>query len=127
MNEIKNITPNYLSVRGSGMSSGNENIRDRTLRDQSRELETVFLTQMIKTMEKTIPGGGITGSGKNSLSGMMFSSVMAQAVSSGGGIGLADMIYQSLADKGEILSDDELSGDSMMHALDYLTTHGKLK
>ena len=71
-----------------------ESMRGAQLMKKSNELEAVFLTQLIQSMEKTIPKSD--GGGKNSLSTMMFGSVMGDAMTSGGGIGLSKMIFQSL-------------------------------
>ncbi len=65
------------------------------IKKKSKALEAVFLTQLIKSMEKTIPDG--MAGGKNSLSSMMFSSVLGDAMSQGGGIGLSKMIFESLS------------------------------
>jgi Rod binding domain-containing protein len=89
-----------------------------TLLKKSKELESVFLTQMIKSMEKTIPEG--MGGSKNSLSSMMFSSVMGDAMSEGGGIGLSKMIYASLKNRidGEPLP--EMGGEDYLETMNLL-------
>jgi len=66
---------------------------DAKLRQSARDMETIFLNFMIKAMESTIPENQSTN---NSMAKMMFSNVMAQALTEAGGIGLADFIYRSL-------------------------------
>jgi len=67
------------------------------LQEKAQEMESIFLTQMIKAMRKTVPGNSIGGSeNKSSLSSMMFSSVMGKALAKSGGVGLADKIFSSL-------------------------------
>ncbi len=66
------------------------------LREASKKLEGQFLSQLIKSMENTIP----KDDKKQSMATMMFSSVMGQQMSENGGIGLADFIYQSLKENG---------------------------
>jgi len=88
--------------------------KDIQLRAKSKELEAVFLTQMIKTMEKTIPEG-MMGS-KNGLPSMLFSSVLGDAVAGGGGVGLSDMIYASLRQQNEV-SAEELDSGEFLNAL----------
>jgi len=75
--------------------------RDLALKKTSRALEATFLTFLVKSMEKTVPKGGLTES-KNSLSSMMFSSVMAESMAKQGGIGIAEMIYRSLSNGSEL-------------------------
>lgn len=88
--------------------------RDIKLRQKSRELEAVFMTQMMKAMEKTIPDGLFGG--KSSLPTMLFSSVMGDALAGSGGIGLSEMIYQNLKeDGGETRS--ELNTEAYLYLL----------
>ena len=76
--------------------------RDIKLKETSRKMESAFLTYVFKTMEKTIPKSSLTGGESNNLASMMFSTVMADAVSEQGGIGLGDQIYNSLKDMKEV-------------------------
>lgn len=69
---------------------------DPRLRKAARDLEAVFLTMMVKAMEKTIPESPY-GGGKNNLAGMMFSTVMGQAMAEQGGMGLAEVLERQLA------------------------------
>ncbi len=71
--------------------------RERKLKAQAEEMEAIFLTKLIKTMEKTIPKD--ENSSSASLSSMMFSSEMGKSMAKNGGIGLAKIIYQSLQDR----------------------------
>ncbi|MDP8238186.1 MAG: rod-binding protein [Candidatus Hatepunaea meridiana] len=82
--------------------------KENRLRQTSKDLEAVFITQMFKVMEKTIPKSSLTGS-KNTLSSMMFSSVMGEALANQGGIGLSDIIYRSLNEKDEMPSPEQIN------------------
>ncbi|GEM_PF-2166781 len=83
--------------------------REIQLRKTSQDLEAVFLTQMFKAMEKTIPkDASLTGS-KNTLSSMLYSSVMGKSIARQGGVGLADVIYKSLLEKEEIPNIEEIN------------------
>jgi len=82
--------------------------REIQLRKTSQDLEAVFLTQMFKAMEKTIPKDALTGS-KNTLSSMLYSSVMGKSIARQGGLGLADVIYKSLLEKEEIPNIEEIN------------------
>jgi len=70
--------------------------RDKKLRDTARGFESIFISQLMKTMEKTITPGGTSNNSSSNMSGMMFSQVFGEAISKQGGIGLADSIYSSL-------------------------------
>lgn len=82
-------------------------MREIKLRNKCKDLEAIFLTQLFKVMEKTIPKSEKEGS-KNTLASMMFSSVMGQTLANQGGLGLSDIIYESVKDKGEMPEFDEL-------------------
>ncbi len=96
----------------------NESMRDAQLMKKSNELEAVFLTQLIQSMEKTIPK---SGGNNNTLSTMMFGSVMGDAMTSGGGIGLSKVIFASLKQMDEAPELDGVGGN------DYLQTMGLLQ
>ena len=70
---------------------GKEELR---LRQTSKDMESIFLGIMIKAMEKTIPRS--KESQGNNLVNMFFSTVMGKEMAGKGGIGLADLIYESL-------------------------------
>ncbi len=95
-----------------------EELRNDQLRKKSNELEAVFLTQLIKSMEKTIPEG--IGGGKNSLSTMMFSSVLGDAMSNGGGIGLSKMIFESLKKMDGAPELSEIGTDGYLQSMDIM-------
>lgn len=96
--------------------------RDLQIREKSREIEGLFLTHMIKSMEKTIPKN-MSGSGQN-MATMMFSSVMGEAMSKGEGMGLSKMIYQSLKEKDGSVDTDSLKALELM---DNMHTNSLLK
>ncbi len=111
--------PGQSDLRPGSVPEGNDNSsRDAQLLKKSKELEAVFLTQLIKSMEKTIPEG--LGGGKNTLSTMMFSSVMGDAMSQGGGIGLSKMIYSSLKKMDGLPDLQELGGENYLQTLNIL-------
>ncbi len=67
---------------------------DDKLWESARELEGLFLSYVIKAMEKTIPKSGEHD--KSNMANMMFSSVMGKALANEGGIGLARFFYNSI-------------------------------
>ena len=93
---IKNIN-NANSFKLEPDNSPESKLKQRNikLKEKAREMESIFLSQMIKAMRKTIPENPWSKS-KSNLPSMMFSSVMGKAMTKSGGIGLADEIYNSL-------------------------------
>jgi Rod binding domain-containing protein len=102
-------------------------IRDIQLREKSTELEALFITQLFKAMEKTVPDGGLFGSSKNNLPSMLFSSVMGEAVAKAGGLGLAPMIYNSLREKDLSKISQQMNNDPLIKSFNILSEMGSPK
>jgi Rod binding domain-containing protein len=99
-------TPASSATESSGKTPEAAKSRGRELHRVSRDLEGLFLTQLFKALEKTVPKSGLLGS-RNSLPSMLYSSVMGKAVAERGGIGLHQVIYRALQakdDKSELPS-----------------------
>jgi len=90
--------------------------RDMQIRAKSQEMEALFITEMFKAMEKTVPEDATGGS--NNLPKMMFSSVMGDAVAKNGGIGLAHTIYSALKEKDQALNFEALRDNGILTGLD---------
>jgi Rod binding domain-containing protein len=86
-------------IKITGQKINPEVQKNQKLVKASKELESIFLSHMLKAMEQTIPRDKSSSSGN--LAKMMFSSVMGKAISKQGGIGLAEFIYKSLLETGE--------------------------
>ena len=71
-----------------------EAAKDPKLVKSAKELEGLFVSFVLKSMEKTVPR---EDGKKNNLADMMFSSVMGKQISEQGGLGLAKFFYNSLA------------------------------
>ncbi|NOZ74635.1 MAG: hypothetical protein GXO90_04565 [FCB group bacterium] len=84
-----------------------EKARDLALKKTSRDLEATFLTFLVRSMEKTVPKSELMGS-KNTLSSMMFSSVIAQSMADQGGTGISEMIYRALSNGSELPDTDSI-------------------
>ncbi len=82
--------------------------RELQLREKAQEMEGLFIMQIVKAMEKTIPKGSLTG-GKNSLPAMLFAQTMSDTVSKMGGFGLSETIYQSLKEKDQSGKIDDIN------------------
>lgn len=105
-NSAENTISFTKNDQNQTVSTDSELSKDLKLKAQAQEMEAIFLTKLIKTMEQTIPKS--EESSGNNLHSMMFASSMGKAMAEGGGIGLAKMIYSALKDKdGDI--GDELS------------------
>ncbi len=75
------------------------NKEEEKLRASAKQLEGLFLTFVLKAMEKTIPRFDEKKQSNNLVS-MMFSSVMGEDLAQRGGVGLAEFIYRNMH-KGE--------------------------
>ena len=93
----ENVNNIKIAFDSSLEKQNTRNSRNKKLREKTRNMESIFLSQMIKTMRKTIPDNPWGGS-KNDLPSMMFSSVMGKSMAKSGGIGLAKKIFNSLKD-----------------------------
>ncbi len=70
-----------------------------SLRESSREFETLFVMEMFKAMRKAVPEGGLFE--KNSSTEMfqeMLDMETAKATTEGRGIGIAEAMYKQMAD-----------------------------
>jgi flagellar protein FlgJ len=88
---------NVGDVLGPGFSGLSE---EQRLERTARELETVLVTQLLKTMRETVPEGGLFG---KSLADDVFRSMLdeqiARATSEKSPFGLADAVVESLRDR----------------------------
>lgn len=84
----------------SKASTQNRNERDlKSLRESSRELETLFINEMFKAMRKAVPDGGLIE--KDSGSEMyqeMLDGETAKAAASGKGLGLGQAMFEQMND-----------------------------
>ena len=72
--------------------------KDPRLEKAAREFESIFIRQMLKTLEKAgeATGGGHSVSSGGSVYGSMMIGSLADAASSGGGIGLGHLVLEAL-------------------------------
>jgi flagellar protein FlgJ len=71
--------------------------RQGRLRRACRDLETVFLTHLVKSMGSTADQSGLFGKAPGSdLYDSMMHDALASAVADAGGAGLADLLYRQL-------------------------------
>lgn len=68
---------------------------DKKLKESAKQLEGLFLSFMLKAMEKTVPKFD-DKKDSNNLASMMFSMVLGEDIADKGGVGLADFIYKNM-------------------------------
>jgi len=88
-----------IIISQSTQTTQNRKERDlQSLRESSREFETMYLMEMMKAMRKSIPEGGLF---EKSMSTEIFQEMTdmetAKAATSGPGLGLATAIYNQMA------------------------------
>jgi flagellar protein FlgJ len=87
---------------------------DTKLWKACQDFEALFMGYIIKSMERTLPQGSLSGSG---ISDMMFHQVMGSALSEGGGVGLAEILYRDLQTKHNRDSAENEDGISLQDLL----------
>lgn len=103
-NSIENFNRITRIHQNLPVSADSEISKDVKLKAQAEEMESIFLTKLIKTMEATIPSS--EESSGNNLKSMMFASSLGKAMARGGGIGLAKMIYSALREKDKDIGEE---------------------
>jgi peptidoglycan hydrolase FlgJ len=81
----------YASLRGKSAQDP-----DGAIREVAEQFESLFLSQLLKSMRDTVPKDGLFGSADMATYQQMMDQQLALNLSSGGGIGLADLIEQQL-------------------------------
>ncbi|MFB0515235.1 MAG: hypothetical protein ACETWG_01375 [Candidatus Neomarinimicrobiota bacterium] len=89
---------------------------DKRLWKACQNFEALFMGYLVKSMERTLPQGTLSGSG---LSSLMFHQVMGSALSEGGGIGLAELLYRDLQSKHPQDPSENDKGISLQDLLTY--------
>ena len=94
--ESQALENKLINLRDSVKNSDQD--KDEKLWQVSRDLESIFLKQLIDTMQKSVPESSLTGqsSGMETWKGM-FNDEMAKNISSTQSVGLAEMIYKQLS------------------------------
>jgi Rod binding domain-containing protein len=84
----------------------------------AKDFEAILLRKMLASLEKTSQLGGSSPlTGGSEIYGSMVVGVLADAMASGGGIGLADMVAQALARGGPGGGEKKLTQDSEQAAV----------
>ncbi|MEO7037460.1 MAG: rod-binding protein [Polyangiaceae bacterium] len=92
---------NPIGALGSATSAGaaaKPDAPDPKLLKAAKEFESIFVRQMLKGLEKTTAAGaGTSASAGEKTYGSMIVDTLADSISKAGGLGLADVIAQSMA------------------------------
>ena len=79
--------------------AGDAGDKSAKLRDACQKFEAVFISKLWKEMRNTVPKEGYLHSKHEDKYLSMFDREFAEKMAAGGGIGLADMIYEQLSEK----------------------------
>ena len=83
-----------------GLGGGADiNVEDERLKKAAKDFESVFIHELLKRMEDTIPDSGMEDQSSKQIKGMYWS-YMAEAIADRGGFGLWKNIYNSMAATG---------------------------
>ena len=93
------IDPRTVLSKGT-QSNINKKANDlKSLRQSTRDLETLFVTEMFKAMRKAVPDDGLF---KKDTSTEMYTEMLdmetAKAATKGKGLGIAEAMYNQMAD-----------------------------
>jgi flagellar protein FlgJ len=92
------IDPRMLISPGTSKVSERKTRDLESLRESSRQLESLFVMEMLKAMRKTIPEGGLfEKSTSTEIYQEMLDMETAKATVAGPGLGIADAIYRQMA------------------------------
>ncbi len=94
--KLNQITQKFITDSAKKVQTKPTAVKDPKLEKSAKELEGLFVSFVLKSMEKTVPH---ENGQKNNLADMMFSSVMGKQISEQGGLGLAKFFYNSLSEQ----------------------------
>jgi len=93
------IDPRILTSHASQQTVDKKSRDLESLRESSREFETLFVMEMYKAMRKAVPEGGLFE--KNSATEIfteMLDMETAKATTQGKGLGIAEAMYNQMAE-----------------------------
>jgi len=72
--------------------------KDTKLKKACNDFEAIFLKQLLTTMRKSIPKGGLFENGfENEMFQSMYDDELAKAIAHGKGMGIADVLYNQVS------------------------------
>jgi len=82
-------------------------------RSAAQQFEALFMNMMLKSMREAIPQEGLLDNSNTQLYTSMLDSQLAQSLSKGKGIGLADMLVRQMQMQGVIPKDPSIAGGNV--------------
>ena len=99
--ELKTAQQDANTAAGTKAAAGTAAAKDAKLRDACQGFEEMFMEMMYKEMRNTVPDDTLLGnSNSDKIWQSMMDSEMMKSATKGGGVGLADMLYQQLKMQG---------------------------
>ena len=93
------IDPRILTSHATQPSTDKKARDLQSLKESSREFETLLVMEMLKSMRKSIPEGGLF---EKDVATETFTEMLdmetAKATTSGKGLGIAELMYNQMAD-----------------------------
>jgi Rod binding domain-containing protein len=87
-------------VTSPGVTELQKEISQVKLKKTCAEFESIFITHMLKSMSATIDDDPLLGNNNESkIIKSMFNENLAQVIARGGGMGVGNMLFESLKDK----------------------------
>jgi Rod binding domain-containing protein len=94
-------------AKASGLGAGADiDVEDEKLKKVARDFESVFIHELLKRMEDTIPESDMEDQSSKQIKGMYWS-YMAQAIADRGGFGLWKNIYDAMGATGSEAADSQ--------------------
>lgn len=88
------------AVGADQSGAGLQNLSDMRLKRVCSEFESLFIEQMLKTMRRTVHHGGLIGeSNEGKILTSMYDEKLAICIAQSGGIGLGQMLFESIKAK----------------------------
>ncbi len=105
-NVSANMEASRLDSLKTRLQSGDEKTEEQ-LRSLSRQFESIFIHQMLKSMRKTVPKSQFFDSFSMDMYQSMMDEEIANELSQQKGIGLADMLFRELVQIDKALKEAE--------------------
>ncbi len=89
---VENVRPGIIS------EPDNKSKEDKKLKEACRDFEAMFISQLLKSMRKTVEKADLYGSSKEEeIWQEMIDAEIAKSASKTGSFGIADMLYKQLS------------------------------
>ena len=86
----------------AGKAPGVKKIDEGKLKKACEDFESIFISQMLKEMRKSIPKSGLLDGGSEQDAYLsLFDEAFSKSMAQGGGIGLGKILYQNIMNQGK--------------------------